>query len=55
MKLYAQIGHGLGEKVGIGLEEKLIDGAISVPKTCRKTRWPAAFPKSAENILKQRF
>ena len=36
MKLYAQIGHGLGEKVGIGLEEKLIDGAIFSPKDLQK-------------------
>jgi hypothetical protein len=36
MKLYAQIGHGLGEKVGIGLAEKLINGAIFSPKDLQK-------------------
>ena len=32
MKLFAQIGHGLGEKVFQGLSEKIIDGAIFSPK-----------------------
>ncbi|MBI2193589.1 MAG: hypothetical protein HYU36_16560 [Planctomycetes bacterium] len=32
MKLYAQIGHGLGDKLNVGLAEKLIDGAVFSPK-----------------------
>jgi len=32
MKLFAQIGHALGEKVSQGLDEKVIDGAIFSPK-----------------------
>jgi hypothetical protein len=32
MKLFAQIGHGLGDKVVTGLSEGLIDGAIFSPK-----------------------
>jgi hypothetical protein len=32
MKLFAQIGHGLGTKVSQGLSEKIIDGAIFSPK-----------------------
>jgi hypothetical protein len=32
MKLFAQIGHGLGDKVITGLSEGLIDGAIFSPK-----------------------
>ena len=32
MKLFAQIGHGLGDKVINGLSEGLIDGAIFSPK-----------------------
>ena len=37
MKLYAQIGHGLGEKVNQGLAENLIDGAIFSPKDLQRT------------------
>lgn len=37
MKLYAQIGHGLGDKVSQGLSEALLDGAIFSPKDLRKT------------------
>lgn len=36
MKLYAQIGHGMGDKVGKGLEEGLIDGAIFSPKDLQR-------------------
>ena len=36
MKLFAQIGHGLGDKVTTGLEEKNLDGAIFSPKDLRK-------------------
>jgi len=36
MKLFAQIGHGLGEKVMMGLAEKSIDGAIFSPKDLKK-------------------
>jgi hypothetical protein len=36
MKLFAQIGHGLGDKVTMGLEEKLIDGAIFSPKDLKR-------------------
>lgn len=32
MKLFAQIGHGLGDKVAQGLAENIIDGAIFSPK-----------------------
>ena len=37
MKLYAQIGHGLGDKVNKGLSENLIDGAIFSPKDLQKS------------------
>lgn len=37
MKLFAQIGHGLGEKVGQGLSEGIIDGAIFSPKDLQKS------------------
>lgn len=37
MKLYAQIGHGLGDKVNKGLSEGLIDGAIFSPKDLQKS------------------
>jgi hypothetical protein len=36
MKLFAQVGHGLGDKVRSGLSEKLIDGAIFSPKDLQK-------------------
>jgi hypothetical protein len=36
MKLFAQIGHGLGEKVLMGLTEKSIDGAIFSPKDLKR-------------------
>lgn len=36
MKLFAQVGHGLGDKVSKGLDENLIDGAIFSPKDLRK-------------------
>lgn len=36
MKLFAQIGHGLGDKVTTGLSEKLIDGAIFSPKDLKR-------------------
>ena len=36
MKLYAQIGHGLGEKVTRGLSDGLIDGAIFSPKDLQR-------------------
>jgi hypothetical protein len=36
MKLFAQIGHGLGEKVAMGLEERLIDGAIFSPRDLKR-------------------
>jgi hypothetical protein len=36
MKLFAQVGHGLGDKVAIGLKEKLIDGAIFSPKDLKR-------------------
>ena len=36
MKLFAQIGHGLGDKVITGLSEGLIDGAIFSPKDLQK-------------------
>lgn len=36
MKLLAQIGHGLGDKMTIGLAEKLIDGAIFSPKDLKR-------------------
>ena len=36
MKLFAQIGHALGEKVTKGLSENLIDGAIFSPKDLQK-------------------
>ena len=32
MKLYAQIGHGDGDKTALALEEELIDGAIISPR-----------------------
>lgn len=35
MKLYAQIGHGDGDKTAAGLEERLLDGAIISPKDWR--------------------
>ena len=37
MKLYAQIGHGLGDKVSQGFSEDLLDGVIFSPKDLRKT------------------
>lgn len=37
MKLYAQIGHGLGDKVNKGLSENLITGAIFSPKDLQKS------------------
>jgi len=36
MKLYAQIGHGPGEKLSLGLSEGLIDGGIFSPKDMQK-------------------
>jgi hypothetical protein len=36
MKLFAQMGHGMGDKVTMGLEEKLIDGAIFSPKDLKR-------------------
>jgi len=36
MKLFAQIGHGLGDKVITGLSEGLIDGAIFSPKDLQR-------------------
>ena len=36
MKLLAQVGHGLGDKVTMGLAEKLIDGAIFSPKDLKR-------------------
>jgi hypothetical protein len=36
MKLFAQIGHGLGDKVMMGLAEKSIDGAIFSPKDLKR-------------------
>lgn len=37
MKLYAQIGHGLGDKVNKGLSQNLIAGAIFSPKDLQKS------------------
>lgn len=37
MKLYAQVGHGLAEKVNQGLSESIIDGAILSPKDLQRT------------------
>ena len=36
MKLFAQIGYGLGDKVGMGLSDRLIDGAIFSPKDLQR-------------------
>lgn len=36
MKLFAQVGHGVGDKVTLGLAEKLIDGAIFSPKDLKR-------------------
>lgn len=36
MKLYAQIGHGLGDKLRDGLSENLIDGGIFSPKDLQR-------------------
>lgn len=36
MKLYAQVGHGAGDKLIRGLKEKLIDGAIFSPKDLKR-------------------
>ena len=36
MKLFAQIGHGLGDKVHKGLSENLLDGAIFSPKDLQR-------------------
>ncbi len=36
MKLFAQVGHGVGDKVKMGLVEKLIDGAIFSPKDLKR-------------------
>lgn len=36
MKLYAQVGHGLGDKVNQGLDESIIDGAILSPKDLQR-------------------
>jgi len=36
MKLFAQVGHDLGDKVTVGLREKLIDGAIFSPKDLKR-------------------
>jgi hypothetical protein len=36
MKLYAQIGYGLGEKAMTGLSERLIDGVIFSPKDLQR-------------------
>jgi hypothetical protein len=36
MKLFAQVGHGLGDKVTMGLAEKSIDGAIFSPKDLKR-------------------
>ncbi len=38
MKLYAQIGHGPGDKVNQGLSESLLDGAIFSPKDMQRRR-----------------
>jgi hypothetical protein len=37
MKLFAQVGHGLGEKVLQGLSENIIDGAIFSPKDLQRS------------------
>lgn len=37
MKLFAQIGHGLGDKVLQGLSENILDGAIFSPKDLQKS------------------
>ena len=37
MKLFAQIGHGLGDKVTMGLTEGIINGAIFSPKDLQKS------------------
>ena len=61
MKLYAQIGHGLGDKLAIGLGEGIIDGGIFSPKdlqvstmTIRIKDIRAAFPK-AQILLDPQF
>jgi len=37
MKLYAQVGHGMGDKVSQGLAENIIDGAIFSPKDLHRS------------------
>lgn len=37
MKLFAQIGHGLGDKVQQGFSEGIIDGAIFSPKDLQQS------------------
>lgn len=38
MKLYAQQGYGIGDRIAEGLRNQLIDGAILSPKDCRLDR-----------------
>ena len=61
MKLFAQIGHGLGDKVTKGLTEELIDGAIFSPKDLQQSTMKSriaeirnGFP-SAEIIIDPQF
>jgi len=61
MKLFAQIGHGLGEKVSQGLLEGIIDGAIFSPKDLQKSSMQiriqeirAAYP-DAELLIDPQF
>jgi hypothetical protein len=53
MKLYAQIGYGIGDKVSNGIREGLIDGAIFSPKDLQRStlmarieEFHSSFPES---------
>lgn len=50
MKLFAQIGHGLGDKVMKGLEEELIDGAIFSPKDLQRDTMRARIDEMRHNF-----
>ncbi len=48
MKLYAQIGHGPGDKVNQGLSGSLLDGAIFSPKDMQRTTMQGHIAKLRE-------
>ena len=49
MKLFAQVGHGPGEKITVGLRENLIQGAIFSPKDMSKESIAGRFSEIRRN------